>query len=220
MFRSSQNSRLTVPDNQIQTTVLNRVSLAADEASVTNPKMELVEMTPVEIQSHEKFLRLFTANEPAVRAFVRRLVPSQADADDIMQEIAITLWNKFDEFRPDANFRTWAFAFAKFKVLAWIRDHKRDRLVLANDVVEMIVDDAQRADIRLQRQRELLENCFGKVPLKDRELLSLAYQPDAIIKDVAQTSGRSVPGFYQWMYRIRQQLQDCVHRELAREALS
>src|SRR6218665_2786900 len=109
-------------------------------------------------------------------AFVRRLVTSQADADDILQEVAIVLWNKFHEFRLDADFRTWAFGVAKFKILSWMRDQKRDQLMLANDVVDLIVDDSQRVDANLQRQRELLERCFSKVTASDRELLSQAYQ--------------------------------------------
>jgi len=172
------------------------------------------------VNRHEKFLRLFTANEPAIRAFVRRLVPSQADTDDILQEIAIVLWNKFDEFRVDGDFRTWAYGIARFKVLSWIRNRKRDRLMLANDVVEMIATESHRADEALQRQRELLEFCFDKIPPRDRELLMRAYQPDVIIQEVALSSGRTIAGFYQWLYRMRQILQECVHHELAREASS
>ncbi len=52
-------------------------------------------------KQHQNFLRAFTLHEPAIRAFVRRLVPARADADDILQEVAIVLWEKFDEFRQD-----------------------------------------------------------------------------------------------------------------------
>ena len=41
--------------------------------------------------SHERFLTLFTANEPAIRAFVRRLVPTRQDAADVMQGVALVL---------------------------------------------------------------------------------------------------------------------------------
>ena len=41
-------------------------------------------MSPSEIELNRRFLRLFTAHEEAVRAFVRRLVPTRADADDVM----------------------------------------------------------------------------------------------------------------------------------------
>jgi RNA polymerase sigma-70 factor (ECF subfamily) len=60
-------------------------------------------------QRHDQFLRLYTANEPAIRAFVRRLVPTRADAADVIQEVALVLWRKFEGFDSQEDFRRWAF---------------------------------------------------------------------------------------------------------------
>src|SRR5205809_484611 len=98
-------------------------------------------MTPDEREQHQRFLRAFTANEPAIRAYVRRLVPARADADDVMQEAAIVLWEKFAEFRDGADFRAWAFGVARFKVLSWLRDKGRDRLVLSEETVELLANE-------------------------------------------------------------------------------
>jgi RNA polymerase sigma factor (sigma-70 family) len=87
-------------------------------------------MSPTETQRHNRFLRSFTANEQAIRAYVRRMVPTRGDADDVMQETSVVLWEKFDTFREDGDFRTWAFGVARYEVLAWLRDKGRDRLVL------------------------------------------------------------------------------------------
>jgi len=168
---------------------------------------------------HQRFLRLFTSNEPAVRAFVRRLVPSRTDADDVLQEVAIVLWAKFEEFREDGDFKLWACGIARFKVLAWLRDKARDRLVLDDDVVGLIADESLHEESHLQQQRMALETCFEKVPQKDRVLLIQAYQPAARIQDVAVNSGRSIGGFYQWLHRMRLMLMECVQREQAREAI-
>ncbi len=177
-------------------------------------------MTPDERQQHQCFLRAFTANEPAIRAYVRRLVPSRADADDVMQEAAIILWEKFGEFRAGANFRAWAFGVARYKVLSWLRDKGRDRLVLDEDVVALLADESAGDEPRLDRQRRALEVCAGKLEPAQRELLMRAYQPDTQIQDVAAGSGRTVAGFYQWLHRIRRALLDCVRRELSKEAAS
>lgn len=169
---------------------------------------------------HRRFLRAFTTNEPAVRAFVRRLVPTRADADDILQEVSIVLWEKFDEFRPDADFRAWACGIARYKVLAWLRDKGRDRLVLDSDVVELIAKESLQAESELEQQRVALESCFEKIPPDQRELLAHAYRRDVKIQDVAASSGRSVGGFYQWLHRMRKLLLECIGRELAEEPLS
>lgn len=174
-------------------------------------------MSPTEIEQHQRFLRALTAHEPAVRAFIRRLVPSRSDADDVMQEVALVLWEKFSEFRPEADFRAWAYGIARFKVLAWLRDKGRDRLVLSEEVVEMMAEETTQDDSRLHQQRQALELCSQKLAPDQRELLMLAYQPEARIQQVAETSGRSVPGFYQWLHRIRRLLLDCIQREIGKE---
>ncbi|MDP3073032.1 MAG: sigma-70 family RNA polymerase sigma factor [Opitutaceae bacterium] len=171
-------------------------------------------MTPVEQQQQERFLRLFSAHEPAIRAFVRRLVPSRADADDVLQEAALVLWDKFDEFRDGLEFRAWAFGVARFKVLSWLRDRRRDRLVLSEEVVELIAIETEKDEPHLARQRTTLELCVEKLAPPQRDLLLAAYQPDSRIHEVAANSGRTVAGFYQWLHRIRQMLLECVRREL------
>ncbi|MBA2114981.1 sigma-70 family RNA polymerase sigma factor [Bremerella alba] len=171
-----------------------------------------------ETSRNARFVREFACHEEAIRAYVRRLVPSRADCDDILQEVAIVLWEKFDEFHEEGNFRSWAFGFARYKVLSWLRDNGRRRLVLDSDVVAMIADESIEEDSHLEAQRLALRSCFGKLPSEQRSLVANAYSPDVKIQEIAATSGRSTAGFYQWLYRIRQMLLECVQRQLASEA--
>ena len=162
---------------------------------------------------HQQFLRAFTTNEPALRAYIRRLVPSRTDADDVLQEVAIVLWEKFGEFREGGDFRAWACGIARFKAMSWLRDKRRDRLVLDEDVAGLVANDASKKEDQLAAQRSALETCFEKVPENERQLLTQAYQPATKIQDVAASSGRSVGGFYQWLHRMRLMLLDCIQRQ-------
>lgn len=175
-------------------------------------------MSPDEKHQHQRFLRAFTAQEPAIRAYVRRLVPSRADADDVMQEVAVVLWDKFDSFRESQDFRAWAFGVARYEVLAWLRDKGRDRLVLDEEVIHQLAEETAQDEPRLARQRDALEHCMAKLEPPQRDLLMQAYQPEVRIQQVASLSGRSVAGFYQWLHRVRRLLLDCIRRELNQEA--
>jgi len=163
-----------------------------------------------DIQS--RFLREFTAHEMAIRAYVRRLVPSRSDADDVMQEVAVVLWSKFSELRPGGDFKSWAFGVAKYAVLSWRRDKGRDRLVLDDDVVETLADETAVDEPRLQQQRVALETCLAKLDVTQRGLLMRAYEAGVPIQTVARQSGRTVAGFYQWLHRMRRMLLDCIKR--------
>src|SRR4051794_33514348 len=97
--------------------------------------------TNPEHEQYGSFLRLYTAHEAAIRAFVRRLVPTRQDADDVMQEVAVVLWGKFGARPAEAPFRAWAFEVARIEVLGWRRDKGRDRLVLDEDVISLVAEE-------------------------------------------------------------------------------
>jgi len=177
-------------------------------------------MDELSSQRHDQFLRLYTANEPAIRAFVRSLVPARADAADVIQEVALVLWRKFDHFESQEDFRKWAFGVARYETLAWLRDKARDRHVLAEDVLEMLADEATTAEPRLSAQREAMERCLAKLSSEQRSLVMAAYAPGARIEEIAGRSGRTIGGFYQWLHRIRLRLLECTRRVLAAEGIS
>ncbi|WP_246106064.1 sigma-70 family RNA polymerase sigma factor [Rosistilla ulvae] len=165
-----------------------------------------------------RFVRQFDCHEAAIRAYVRRLIPSRIDADDVVQEVAVVLWEKLDDFDEEGNFRSWAFSIARFKALAWIRDKGRQNMVLDMDVVSTLADEAERDESDLERQRHALRSCLKKLPAEQRRLVANAYHRDARMEDLAASSGRSAAGFYQWLYRTRQILLECIQRQLASEA--
>ena len=177
-------------------------------------------MDPDKPQIHEEFLTLFTANEPAIRAYVRRLVPTRHDAADVMQGVSLVLWKKFRELDQPSDFRKWSFGVARYETLAWLRDKARDRLVLADDVLHTVAQESGRDEERLFAQREALEGCLEKLPKEQRTMILAAYAPDAAIQNVAKQSGRTVAAFYQWLHRMRLRLVECTHRTLQTEGLA
>jgi len=177
-------------------------------------------MEPGRDEIHEQFLSLFAANEPAIRAYVRRLVPTRHDTADVMQGVALVLWRKFEEFDDAKGFRRWAFGVAKYESLAWLRDRARSRLVLADDVLQVVAHESTRDDERLSAQREALEVCLEKLPTQQRKLILAAYAPDVEIQKVAGQSGRTVAAFYQWLHRMRLRLLDCTRQALQAEGLA
>ncbi|TWU51794.1 sigma-70 family RNA polymerase sigma factor [Rubripirellula reticaptiva] len=166
---------------------------------------------------NEVFLTLFTANEAAIRAFVRRLVPTQQDTADVMQGIALVLWRKFHELDDHAGFRKWAFRVARYESLGWLRDKCRDRHVLSEDVIHLLAEESTRREAWLAAQREALDECLEKLPKQQRQLVLAAYSPEVEIQQVAQQSGRTVGAFYQWLHRTRLQLIECTRRTLQTE---
>jgi len=167
-----------------------------------------------------RFLKLYTANELAIRAYVRTLVPSRDDVEEVMQEVAVVLWKKFADYPTGEDFRKWAFAVSRYEALAWLRDRARDRLVFNQDVLDLIAKEAEVRSDYHQRQREALDRCLEKLPQPQRELVQQAYRPGTRIDQLAEHRGQSAMSLYKLLQRIRTALLECTRQRLLEEGLA
>ncbi len=168
-----------------------------------------------EEKKHNRFLGLFTANESSIHGYVRRLVYRREDASDVMQKIAIVLWKKLDQLQSDDDFRKWSFGVARYEVLAWRRDlaRERERLVLSTDIIELMAGELEQQSEQLDLEKEaILQHCLGKLKKDQRTALKSMYENDENTINLAKEFGKSVTGFYQWIYRIRKALSKCARK--------
>ncbi len=172
-----------------------------------------------EQQRHRRFLRLFAANEAAVHGFVRSLVPRREDAAEVMQEVAVVLWEKFEEFDSSRDFRKWACGVARYEVLAFLRDRARDRHVFDESLLTTLADEAV-ADEAGEARREALESCLEKLQPGQREVVLAAYEPGTRIDSLAERRGQSAMSLYKVLHRIRITLMECIERTLGAEGLA
>jgi DNA-directed RNA polymerase specialized sigma24 family protein len=70
---------------------------------------------PDSLQTAE-FVRLWTLHGQRIYAYLLALSSNYADADEIYQEVGMTLWQKFDQYTPETNFHAWARQVALYKV--------------------------------------------------------------------------------------------------------
>ena len=114
-----------------------------------------------------------------------------------------------------AAFGPWACLIARYELLSARRRFARDRLVLAEDVVKLLVDEgAQELPLR-QRQLRALDECVGKLPRQRRELALAAYSKETTIRQIAAQLGRTEGSLYQLLARIRKELHGCMEQALA-----
>jgi RNA polymerase sigma-70 factor, ECF subfamily len=165
---------------------------------------------------HETFLRLFTRHEAALRSFVRACLPQSEDVDEVMQETSLVAWKKFETLPAADQFPRWACLIARYEILKRRRLFARDRLVLDEDVVNMLADEAEVETSTRQEQLATLEECVAKLSRERRELALAAYTPGVSKKDLARRLRRTEASVYQMLARIRAELWTCVDRALAK----
>lgn len=164
----------------------------------------------------EVCLRLLTQHDRWLTAYVYSLVARAADADDILQEVKITIWKHFEKFELGTNFRAWARRIATNRILNYRRAERRHPTAeLEASFIEAVAAEIDQRAEGLDHRAEALTHCVHKLPEAHRKIIVWRYYEDCGIEEIAAKSQRSVEAVYQLLSRIRGALNECVSRRIA-----
>ena len=166
---------------------------------------------------HDQFLRLYAEQEQALHGYVRAMLPDRHETSEVMQDVIVTLWQKFDQA---ADFKNWAFGVARLKVLQHLQRRKRDRHVFGEELVTRLAERQAELEDRHATQSEALEHCLEKLPQAQRELVLRAYTQGARMDALAAQRGETVMALYKKLHRLRLALMECVNKSLKQEELA
>ena len=170
-------------------------------------------MDPAE--SDQEFIRLLTAHQGPVLAYIRSLMPGFTGASDILQQTNITLWKKKEVFELGTNFKAWAFAIARNHVMDQRKKLKRNGwLVFSEDVAELFAAEAEEEEIDQDESFRALEVCLSKLRDHDRELVQKRYCESVTLEEYAGQINRSAGTLKARLFKIRAGLRRCLDRQL------
>jgi RNA polymerase sigma-70 factor (ECF subfamily) len=164
--------------------------------------------------AQQRFLSLFLRSEREVFRYVAALVPNVTDAEDIVQQTALALWEKFDAYDPGQPFTPWACRFALNKARQWIERRQRWQALLEKGLAEELAQRRQELQPELERRLRHLEDCVEKLPPGQRALVEGYYYERAEVEALAGRNGSTVAATYKMLQRIRQMLQVCVESQV------
>ena len=173
-----------------------------------------------QVDAQQRFLSLFLRSEREVFRYVAALVPNVADAEDIVQQTALALWEKFDAYDPTQPFTPWACRFALNKARQWMERRHRWHLLLEGGLAEELAQRREELRPELETRLKHLERCLGKLPEEQRSLVEGYYYRRDGIEKLAEDSSRTVAATYKILQRVRQALQVCIENTAKPEGIA
>jgi RNA polymerase sigma-70 factor (ECF subfamily) len=167
-----------------------------------------------------EYLTRVTSLQRSLYAFILTLVRQPADAEDVLQETNVVLWQKASEFDATRDFLPWALRIAQLQAMAHLRKQRRvpatfDESLLATLASEAIADAAE-----LDPRRRALAGCLQKLPVRQRDLITVRYEPGGCVNEMARKRGKTPKAISEMLRRIRRALLECIERRLAQEAMT
>lgn len=172
-------------------------------------------MEEQDLAQHDIFIHYFSKDRNRIFKFVYYLLPNEADAEDVFQQVSIILWKNFGDFDQDREFYKWACGVAFHAVQNYRRTSKRRGVALADDVLEIVAAEQMNSSSRSRYRIELLNECIALLKPIDRDLLTKIYHEGTAAQNIAEQMGRAVQTVYNRLNIIRKGLLDCVNRKAA-----
>jgi RNA polymerase sigma-70 factor, ECF subfamily len=186
---------------------------AEDDMPLWNASIVRCPMTP---QEAEELAVLWTGAQPVVVAFIRTLVPHRDQAEELLQQTAVVLVRRFQEYDRDRSFVGWAIGIAKMKVLSYRREQAVHRVVFDGALVEQIAEDYRQVAEERLPDRDLLVQCLVEMEERAREAIQLRYAEQMKTPQIAERLGLSPGATRVLLTRARTTLRVCVEKYLKR----
>ncbi len=168
--------------------------------------------------SEEQFIRLFVSHEGELRAFAFTLMPCPADAEDVVQDACVAMWQRIGDLESAESFRPWAYSFIRFTALNRIRKLKRSPLQFCGELVEILAEEGRAEAERANAEMRALSACLEKLPEVQGEIIRRYYTSATTrMADVADALSRNAAGLYKSLERTRELLKLCISRTLAEQ---
>ena len=177
------------------------VSTATDEM--------LLEMLQ-RVNSHAAFTELVNRHALRFRKLAFRFTNSVSDAEDIVQEAFLSLWQRPEMWNEakSARFTTWFYRVVTNRCL----DQARKKKPLPMPEEDIFEDGTESADARLvRRERETkVEEAFRELPAPMQTALNLSFYEPVPNKEAADIMGLSLKAFQSLLMRAKTTLRERV----------
>ncbi len=157
----------------------------------------------------------WTKAQPAVARFVRSFVRNRDDAEDVLQEVALAIVDRFESYDSTRPFIAWALGVARNLVKAHFRKQLR-RPVTADDetAVDRVAEAFESLQPELEDMKEALAECIQRVPAEERRMLAMQYEENLKPAAIATRINKTANHVAVMLHRLRLGLRQCVERKM------
>ena len=132
----------------------------------------------------EQFTKQWSTSERVIRLYLNSAIYNRADAQDVLQRVALCAYQKYDEYDASQSFQGWLFGIAKFGAIIKFIPYPvtvgfTAGIVIDSEISERLADNMEDQSEAISREdderREKLEQLLTLLPEKAQELVRLRF---------------------------------------------
>ena len=141
--------------------------------------------------------------------FIFSLVHHKADCEDILQKTNLIICQNIHKYDESKSFQGWAFAIAKFQVMAHRTKNYRSKVSFSNELTENLAQD-HIDHVTPYLKKEALNRCYKKLPEHMQKIAHLRFKKSQSLQEISDSTQRSIGAISATLHRIRANLMKCI----------
>ncbi|MFN4085721.1 MAG: RNA polymerase sigma factor [Spirosomataceae bacterium] len=128
---------------------------------------------------------------------VRKMVIIHEDADDLVQEIFVKIWQNLDKFRGDSKLYTWIYRITTNETLTFLQRKRRQLTESIDDnsfLLDSVNQSIQQGDMSGTDIELLLQKALLNLTDKQRQIFQMKYFEHLTFEEISEITGTTVGG--------------------------
>lgn len=182
--------------------------------SETNDESRLIRLA--QAGSDAAFAALLDLHLPHVRTFLALKAPVPQLVDELAHDTFVFAFRHLEEFTPGTSFRAWVRAIAWNLLRAEVQRFAREQVNLDRLSAWQLGEwETTSSESAPSAEAEHLQDCLAQLDGPLRELITLKYQDDHSTETIAARLKRSLVWVRVSLFRVRQQLRECIEAKIS-----
>jgi RNA polymerase sigma-70 factor (ECF subfamily) len=154
---------------------------------------------------------------------VRRMGVPRSDAEDVVQEVFVTVYRRLGEFEGRAQVKTWVFSIAVHFVQHYFRTHVRkpgDRATAKGTEIHVLADQPENgpaSEVERMERYDALDRVLARLDEAKRLVFVLAEVEQMTLAEIGEIVGANVNTVATRLRAARQAFEKALARFQARE---
>ena len=130
---------------------------------------------------HSQFRRLYDVTHRRLTVYLWRLLPDQAETEDILAETYTQVWKSATSFKKQSRVLTWMIGICRNLALKELGKRRYNDDIQDHPEIEAPPDDHEAAD-----RRRILNDVLARLPVRQREILDLVFYQELPYREIAK----------------------------------
>ncbi len=165
--------------------------------------------------SHVAFELLVNRYKAYVFTLVRRYINNREVAEELSQDVFLKAYRSLSGFEGRSRFSTWLYTIVNTTCISYLRRNRNNNLLPGDEALQKMSDNNSEysdagADLDQRTRAQALERALLRMAAEERQILTLFYQSEQSVNEIAAITGLSVSNVKVKLFRGRQKLKEML----------